>query len=467
MLRVAPLISVLLPALLFGAGDLRTFTSSDGREIRARIIETTGDSVEIERTDGRRFTVPLGRFSRADRDFIAAWAAESESKPESTPLREALNGRLGLPLFVDGSLWDDPPEEVGKRLGWPRESATRTQSSYRRYHTPEDRIFGARPFSSALYGERGAVRRISIVFANKGDFFAANPGTLDLDRLNDRIAADCEAVEAGLSALLGAGDRQSFGEGSTYRRVSRWDWSGHAFILSEIEDEALSLLIVTEEAADLKGRAEKLRASQLADLLAGNVLRQPNGDVLIDDIPMVDQGPKGYCVPATFERYLRYMDIPADMYLLAASGQTGMSGTVMETFIAGVDRDIGRYGRDLDEVRLRMAIRNIARHIDRGVPILWLHYSTEAFNRLANSQTIARATSEDFAEYEKQLERFREAGESLSPDPNFGHISMIVGYNADTGEIAVSDSWGPDYERRWICIEAGEAVGRRTYVIDL
>ena len=32
-------------------------------------------------------------------------------------------------------------------------------------------------------------------------------------------------------------------------------------------------------------------------------------NVVVTDIPMVDQGPKGYCVPATWERYLRYLGI--------------------------------------------------------------------------------------------------------------------------------------------------------------
>lgn len=29
---------------------------------------------------------------------------------------------------------------------------------------------------------------------------------------------------------------------------------------------------------------------------------------------------------------------------------------------------------------------------------------------------------------------------------------MIVGYNKATQEVAVSDSWGPEFERRWVPI---------------
>ena len=40
---------------------------------------------------------------------------------------------------------------------------------------------------------------------------------------------------------------------------------------------------------------------------------------------MVNQGPKGYCVPATFERVLRTMGIESDMYLLAMLGGTSLA----------------------------------------------------------------------------------------------------------------------------------------------
>ena len=60
----------------------------------------------------------------------------------------------------------------------------------------------------------------------------------------------------------------------------------------------------------------------------------PNGDVILKDIPMVNQGPKGYCVPATWERAMRYMGVPADMYVLAMAGQSGAGGGTSVVAIA-------------------------------------------------------------------------------------------------------------------------------------
>ena len=45
---------------------------------------------------------------------------------------------------------------------------------------------------------------------------------------------------------------------------------------------------------------------------------------------------------------------------------------------------------------------------------------------------------------------------------------MIIGYNEETNEIAVSDSWGKNYSIRWIHVDEAEAVNNKGgYVIDI
>ena len=45
------------------------------------------------------------------------------------------------------------------------------------------------------------------------------------------------------------------------------------------------------------------------------------------------------------------------------------------------------------------------------------------------------------------------------------HVCLITGYNEDTGEIAVSDSWGPEFEERWISVEHAEQVSQGTFYL--
>ena len=90
--------------------------------------------------------------------------------------------------------------------------------------------------------------------------------------------------------------------------------------------------------ADKGGRTDRISYDKMKERALTCVINKNNGDVLIENIPMVDQGPKGYCVPATWERYLRYFDMPADMYLLAIVGGTsGIFGTDVNRWDAIMD----------------------------------------------------------------------------------------------------------------------------------
>lgn len=61
---------------------------------------------------------------------------------------------------------------------------------------------------------------------------------------------------------------------------------------------------------------------------ADQLRTNPAGDKWITSVPMVDQGPKGYCAVATGERVLRYYGKDADQHELAQACQTedGTSG---------------------------------------------------------------------------------------------------------------------------------------------
>jgi hypothetical protein len=47
------------------------------------------------------------------------------------------------------------------------------------------------------------------------------------------------------------------------------------------------------------------------------------------------------------------------------------------------------------------------------------------------------------------------------------HICLIIGYNADSDEIAISNSWGAGYEIHWVSLRDAEVVtqDRSVYVV--
>jgi hypothetical protein len=323
----------------------------------------------------------------------------------------------------------------------------------------------------AMHAEEGKPLSLSFIFANKGDV----PRMLGLDvrdmsqsefrratkDYKKLIREDAVALEKSLTDLFGSPVRARLGDSrETEENVLRWDWQNSSFLLSSPGDEYVSLRILPSEALDSSG-VERVRKKDLQAILAGRVERRDNGDVILTDMPMVNQGPKGYCVPATWERVLRYMGIPADMYILAMAGDTGVGGgTATRELSHGARQLVRRYGRTMQTQRARIIVREIARFIDKGIPIIWSMYVVEELNEAITRRMNARRMVSDWKEWSELLKPARKDARRIKTDNAGNHICMIIGYNSATDEIAISDSWGPAYAERWMTIEEAEAISR-------
>jgi hypothetical protein len=375
---------------------------------------------------------------------------------------EQVNKALGLELFADASLWDDDGKAVADRLAWPQESETANDASYRLYPKEDYRVLGCRPYSCAFLAEQAKPSSLSLMFANKGDSVtieskAAKDKTKAKareDQIKDfkkAIAADSKDLGDKLTELFGKPVADRMGQGrATSEVVRRWDWNGHAFLLAAPKDEYVALRVLSVKSADEGGRS-RVSDAELFARAKVRVDRRPNGDVVLKDIPMVNQGPKGYCVPATWERVMRYMGVPADMYVLAMAGQSGAGGgTSIQGIAAGANDAVRRGGRKIETTSVKIDPASVAKYVDRGLPVMWVMYSTKEYNDLANDRTKERDGMTDAAAWKKTLAESRKGQKPLQPNRNEGHMCMIIGYNKETGEVAVSDSWGPAFEERWV-----------------
>ncbi|MGB0743541.1 MAG: hypothetical protein ACPGSB_03345, partial [Opitutales bacterium] len=312
------LLNIFLLSIIATTAFSTTLTDKHGQSIEVEILKVDAESVKVRRTDGFVFTIPFTRLSAASKESLLERAEPNE--PEEEFDYNSINEILGLKLWSDANLWDDPAHEVAKRLDWPQESKTTTQSSYRIYFEKSKKtIAGARPHTAVLYGRDRKVDYISIMFANKGDSVQLGSVTdaeEAFDRVNEAIDADQEAIRASFESL-GDAERDFGGSRGMKERALRWNHGNTALWLAVVEDEYIALRIMPHELADTWGRPVNNSDATVRNAAKANVRENELGDVLIANIPMVDQGPKGYCVPATMERCLRYMGIRADMYTLA------------------------------------------------------------------------------------------------------------------------------------------------------
>jgi hypothetical protein len=396
--------------------------------------------------------------------LLLALPCRGEEKAAAT----AVNATLGLQLFAAGeSVWQEDAATVAGRLGLRRGSDT---AGGRFWRSASGTVFGL-PGAEVrlLEGANGQPVAIELNLINKGDYFAprAVRGKLaelykdeprklakatpddpnvqrDLGRLFAKDLLACErAAEEALTAVLGGPRAQTFQQAER-KRVPRWDWQGAAFLLDARKGEFVMVRILPAAQADERGSSERRTDNAVKQDLAANVASEANGDVWIRNIPMVDQGEKGYCAVATAERILRYYGIAVESHDLAdAAGTEKGGGTTWDGMCAAIKRIADRNQRSLRVLGDLSSARAVGRYIDRGIPLIWGLFVTQEIEDLAHRRRDARQGAEP-AEWAQRLKVERSATRRTKPDLSGGHLRLIVGYNAKTGEIAYSDSWGDD-----------------------
>ena len=476
------IVPFILGSALLKAEPLITLQEANGTDkLRVELLNLEDDIALLRRDDGQEFDTPLAYLSEESRnDIRGTWKTHREIVDKHLA---PLNKALGHELFAsNGNIWNEPAANVARRLRLPLESQTPFTSSYRLYTRGTYTFADAKPKTVVVYGDHlGRTLNISIIYANKGDslsnvgsgedHFKKDGKSIDRNTLKGAMIYDASIVEKTLTTTLGEPvEQRMLGQGNKSNKVKRWDWNGHSFLLTHVKEEYVGLSIVRASFADGGGRFSLVSDGDIKVRLKDSVTRKSNGDVFVKNIPMVDQGPKGYCAPATFERAMRHAGVPSDMYLLATLATTGGGGTNTSKLyqeVAFTTRSKG--GRTARQIELRsLAPSKIKRYIDKGVPILWQMCSLPGYNQIANSRTRSRKAVKDWAQYSAKIRANAEKNApKLKAKGNY-HICMIIGYNEETNEIAVSDSWGKNYAIRWVHVEEAEAVSNRNgFVIDI
>jgi hypothetical protein len=230
-----------------------------------------------------------------------------------------------------------------------------------------------------------------------------------------------------------------------------------------------------------------------ADLTKSVVRETATGDVFINQIPMVDQGDKGYCAVATASRVFNYYGIPADQHEMAqiSGNEAGGGGTNPDEMEDAMRRISGKYktrfqtlldcdyssrkyqsfltkynrtakklgkkvldtdnyiyfmgGLNPDVLRevngtgqpLEKFMRIVRENIDKGVPVMWA----------------------------LQLGLFPENGEKAKQFGG-GHMRLIIGYNIAKNEIIFSDSWGAGHEKKRMAAPDASAATMGLYLLQ-
>lgn len=200
-----------------------------------------------------------------------------------------------------------------------------------------------------------------------------------------------------------------------------------------------------------------------------------SGDVVIPDVPMVDQGQKGYCAVACTERVMRYYGIRVDENEIAEVANTdSREGTSADAMFDAVKK-LG--------ARLRVRVRAIEQMDVAQIVALMREYNQVAKKdheaaipdqgRMLDVSAIYHAmkpevlkearlkNKSNLGRFQREVQSHVEQGTPLLwsvmlgvveekglSQASGGHMRLIIGYNAKSEEILYTDSWGAGHERK-------------------
>jgi hypothetical protein len=341
-------------------------------------------------------------------------------------------------------------------------------------------VLGVKPFCLTLHASGGLTREIVLVFTNQFDpaSFQVSPVAFTPAVLNSATVSaadpnlvlavnnDAWAVSLALTRMLGMPRTQPLAGDENHRDLlRRWDWAGNAFLLAVAPGKYAVLQIVPADRYDESGQPIAAKTQFTRPRLGHQAEHRPNGDIVVSGIPMVNQGHNDFCGPATWERYLRSQGVPADMYLLGISGHAGLGGGLLLFSLEGAVQDlVSHYGRQIEPVDPVLTIPHLAAYLDRGIPLVWACNSPPSLEREITERSQKRKNYDNWPEYKKESLDFQnhyarefpaDEGQSASA---YSHLRLIIGYNPDTQEVAISDSYGAWAQERWMTLLEANAV---------
>ena len=334
-------------------------------------------------------------------------------------------------------------------------------------------------------GEEEKVARVEMSLYNRGD---AGLATMDVPALKEEIAAVEKKLDP--AAKKANPEKTTLRNGGVQyrRRFDNADPSGELVWGLSAADanknravEYLRLTLTPKgEAKARRGAAAKKPAGVAGKAkIKDNVTKSPNGDVFIDNVPMVDQGQKGYCAAAVSERVLRYYGNQIDEHEIAqqagteARGGTSVDEMKKTVTVVGEKNGLGFQGI----VSMSAGVGDLEDEIDRynkaakaeRKPELSLAQFTRGnmiyvseMREAMDAKVIYRMRQKDgrmkkfLAGVRQQVNAgvpvfwgvtlgiFPERG--VNPQSVGGHMRLIIGYNDKKHEVLYTDTWGEGHE---------------------
>lgn len=329
------------------------------------------------------------------------------------------------------------------------------------------RAFGSVPEQVQAYYDGPSLSEVTITYLEAGNYFASQQARdLGSKKAQKEFETQFKTLEEGLlkelAGLYGPGRRGNVGKSKLLRfRVTDFSTGGLVVRLFVEDDQLISLSILPADAATKKllaipeGQAGLI--GRRKEVLQ-NVEKLANGDVVIRNIPSVDQGGRGYCAMGALTMLTRYYGLPVNIDLIAAKAGY-REGEVENADVDAVYSACAKEAKLRLKVEKTFDIRKAKKFILKGEPVIVGRkfdrvrddYHTNFAQQFANNPA-ARLPKPD------RNERARWPASTAG-----AHASVVTGFNDARDEVIFTESWGQAARNRRMLAEELEATAFQVY----
>ncbi len=406
----------------------------------------------------------------------------------------ALDGLLNNP-----NLWDAPAQEFVDQnsvagFNWISAGKDSAQSSSNGLT-----LFSLRVYQALARFEAGKPGMLTMFFYNRGDAEALDKEAFFA--LRDKAAFAISGFTQVKPVFVGKDAKNAVkAEGIM------WETPTARFLLESSFTREIKFREIPFRSEFVRLQITPVRKGQgflQASLTAGrqkekfsgpaHVKRVDSGDVMIEGVPMVDQGQKGYCVVASAERVMRYYGLTVDEHELAQiANSSATGGTSNEAMFEALKKLTNRLRiktRTLESLDVHAILEliadynQVARRAKQGeIEVQGRILDVKAIYGQMKPELLKQARMRNRAagaRFLRQIEPHIAQGvpvlwsvmlgfvpESNAPQGFGGHMRLIVGCNAKTNEIIYTDSWGMGHEAKRMPLADAWTITTGLYTIE-
>ena len=436
--------------------------------------------------------------------LVVAANAQREYRPAAAPIE--IESFIFSEKLWETKIVDFEKNPANKKFGFQWQSATKRGL---RSRGAGFKMLNIRAGECVIISNNGEeLKGISLSLYNKGDHGQMTRASFE------KLTT---TVKNKISEKLADKPRSEEKSGAVDLKRSLWKKEGTSYQLeksvsSEGQPEFLRFRIMSTRTAKL-GESTADRNE-----LGANVAKDhKTGEVYIKNIPMVDQGRKGYCACASAARIYQYYGRTTDQHEIAQiAGSSARGGTSVAEMVGALKKVTSHlnsrvnilyeYPKGLSEPELdyreymsgqKEMMRDINSYQQlakktkaKSIPI----QGEKPYSRISSKETLSfdyflqecdpkvyrevMMEKSSFSRFKSKIEEYIDQGipigwclqlglfpEKGLPQGGGGHMRLIIGYNNKTKEIIYTDSWGDGHAKK--SMDAGEGFSMTNVILVL